>query len=358
MAGRRCTVLPEHYERTSTIVCETDAIEPPVGELAYSGDVTVNIANQFTAISPTKFTYVDPKLFQIHPRSGPRSGGTVLTITGRYLNAGSSPSVNIGTSPCTIIGRNASEIVCSTSAATLLDKMKVRVTLDRGEKVLEDVLFEYVADPQITKVWSFGSGQTDNRPRGTPSGGSVVYVEGTNLDVASRPQIVFAFGGKEYTGPCEVISSKHMECRTPQAMDLANLTTKYYTARMDGERPLEVDYGFVMDGVMPLRNLTRAEGKTFDKFQLYPDPVVRNFTDANGIKYHKSEYLFIEGENLNQAYKMEDYVVEVGMSFCNITSLSRKQLTCRPPDNEPTARGPDGQARIGALPEVRCVFHF
>ena len=42
--------------------------------------------------------------------------------------------------------------------------------------------------------------------------------------------------------------------------------------------------------------------------------------------------------------------------ICNITSLTAKQLSCRPPDSEPVAKGADGRPRIGSIPEVRVVI--
>lgn len=44
------------------------------------------------------------------------------------------------------------------------------------------------------------------------------------------------------------------------------------------------------------------------------------------------------------------------MGICNITSLSQKQLACRPPAAEPAARGMDGLPRIGAVPQVRVII--
>lgn len=45
-------------------------------------------------------------------------------------------------------------------------------------------------------------------------------------------------------------------------------------------------------------------------------------------------------------------MVEIGDSLCNVTSLSRQQLTCRPPTAQPPAKGPDGRSNPNELPEV------
>jgi plexin A len=45
-------------------------------------------------------------------------------------------------------------------------------------------------------------------------------------------------------------------------------------------------------------------------------------------------------------------LVEIGDSVCNVTSLSRQQLTCRPPVTQPPAKGADGRSNPQELPEV------
>lgn len=47
--------------------------------------------------------------------------------------------------------------------------------------------------------------------------------------------------------------------------------------------------------------------------------------------------------------------VRIGNSFCNVTSLSRQQLTCRPPETQPPALDREGQLNGEALPEVMVI---
>ncbi|XP_055342712.1 plexin-A2-like [Paramacrobiotus metropolitanus] len=351
VAGRRCSPIPDRYERTSKIVCQTDAVEQLQGDQILSGDVEVAIARQFTALSDSKFSYVDPKLASFSPKLGPKSGGTQLTIQGRYLNAGSRVVVTVGKNVCDVQRRNATTLTCVTSGAASISGGLIEVMLDRGRRQLEEQLFEYVTDPEVTRVNSFGSGQLNLGPRGTASGGSYIFVEGSNLNVIAQPRIVVHYNGRDYEGMCTASSDIRMECRSPAIPDLGSRSRRQRSV----ERPLELDYSFYLDGVQSVRNISKL-GQQFPKFKLYPSPVVANFSDPNGIKYHKSEYLFIDGENLDQSYRLEDYRVEIGMELCNVTSLTQRQLTCRPPDTEPAARGLDGQARIGALPEVRVII--
>lgn len=47
--------------------------------------------------------------------------------------------------------------------------------------------------------------------------------------------------------------------------------------------------------------------------------------------------------------------VRIGNSFCNVTSLSRQQLTCRPPENQPAAINENGDVDTESLPEVVVI---
>lgn len=309
VAARRCSPLPDRYERTSRIVCVTDSVESLLENQTLSGDISIDVSNQFSAISQTKFSYVDPRITGISPKSGPKSGGTKLSIQGRFLNAGSRVTANIGHMPCDVISRNSTQVTCITSASPNLDKYGVEMMFDRGRRMYDESLYEYLPDPEVVAVTSYGSGQINPGPRGTPAGGSYVFVEGSNLEEVSRPQIVVSYNGQDYFGECQALPANKMICRSPVAKELAGI----FRASRSVDRPVELDYGFIFDGVQAVRNISRlGQLVPYSKFQLYPDPSIANFTDANGVKYHKSEYLFIEGENLNQAYRMEDYSVEIG----------------------------------------------
>lgn len=44
----------------------------------------------------------DPVITSISPSYGPKAGGTLLTLTGKYLNSGSSRHISIGGKTCTL----------------------------------------------------------------------------------------------------------------------------------------------------------------------------------------------------------------------------------------------------------------
>lgn len=60
----------------------------------------------------------------------------------------------------------------------------------------------------------------------------------------------------------------------------------------------------------------------------------------------------VQGNNLDRACQESDVIVRIGTSFCNVTSLSRVQLTCRPPTDQPPAQDKNGNPDRGQIPQV------
>lgn len=119
-------------------------------------------------------------------------------------------------------------------------------------------------------------------------------------------------------------------------------------SKLDSDNPLRLEYGFRMDNVTGVQNLTMT--KDFTPFLLYPNPDFTAFDKE--VKYYKSDYLNINGQNIDRACQESDIEVRIGNSFCNVTSLSRYQLTCRPPETQPPALDASGQQNGETLPKV------
>lgn len=56
---------------------------------------------------------------------------------------------------------------------------------------------------------------------------------------------------------------------------------------IDAEQPMQLEFGFKMDNVSRVQNLSMQHGH----FLLYPNPVYEPFDEK--IKYYKSDYLTI-----------------------------------------------------------------
>lgn len=64
--------------------------------------------------------------------------------------------------------------------------------------------------------------------------------------------------------------------------------------KLDADNPMKLEYGFIMDDVTGVQNLT--SNKDFAHFLLYPNPIFKHFDKE--VKYYKSDYL-----NINVRYK-------------------------------------------------------
>ncbi|XP_067122896.1 plexin-A2-like [Centruroides vittatus] len=337
-----CIPYKELYEKTTTIVCQVESLHNVSSGLLtgqISGYVFVKVLNDYKAQSTFNYSFVNPRIINITPSAGPKSGGTHLHIWGRHMDAGSSVEACVGGLPCHIIKREPEVAECITSPAHNVKKGTVRMKFDNGLRVYEKE-FEYVDNPTISSIESGPSGQR-GIPKGIPSGGIMITVKGTNLNAVVAPKMYVMYEGEEYRSEsnCKVESPKEMKCESPPIP---------YAVKED--EILELDYGFEMDNVEQVRNISSKP--EFPKFQMYPDPKYEPFSEKDHIKYYKSDYLTINGKNLDRASQEIDVIVRIGTEFCNVTSLSRSQLTCRPPTSQPPARGLNGSPDKKKIPYV------
>lgn len=128
-----------------------------------------------------------------------------------------------------------------------------------------------------------------------------------------------------FLGQCEHISGTELTCDSPVIDADSSI--------LNADSPTQLEYGFHMDRVASVQNLTQLQLRPFE---LYPNPVYLPFEE--NVKYYKSEYLTINGRHLDRACKESDVLVTIGEGICNITSLSRQQLTCRPPPDTQQTR--------------------
>jgi len=194
----------------------------------------------------------------------------------------------------------------------------------------------------IEHVSSGPSGQI-KVPKGIPAGGIRISVIGTQFTSIQTPNIYVVYNGEIYASQCRVQSDTEMECASP----VIEVDSKI----IEAERPMLLEYGFLMDNVLRVQNLSKIHN---NHFELYPNPEYFIFEER--VKYFKSEYLTINGRNLDRACKETDVEVKIGNGFCNITSLSRQQLTCRPPPEATATKsinGPEVIVRIGTSLEYR-----
>jgi plexin A len=359
IAGIDCLPYRDLYIDTQQIVCRVDG----PGTMAYRAGKIVVQVQDFRGESRGDFEFVDPAIHDFEPKFGPISGGTRVHIRGNHLNAGSLIRASINGLRCEILSTDVKDAFCRTSPSKTGNRGFIKMEFDSGERQLNSVQFEYVNDPKI----SFATSGINNElfPKGIPSGGIKITVRGENFKSIQSPNMYVYYRDRMFNSPCVIMSDIEMHCESPVIeMELAMVNgdspqtlqlngqrfkrSSDYNIRLSdfspvaqalsselateseikkwytGDHPIHLEYGFQMDDVIQTQNLS----KTMQPFQLYPDPIYFPFNER---KYYNSEYLTINGKNLDRACKETDVEVKVGDKICNITSLSRGQLTCKPP---------------------------
>lgn len=209
-----------NYEISVKIECRTGAVR---GELI----AAVKVGNDagYTE-SAVQFHYKDVQLVGLDPQQGPQSGGTQLSIIGRFLNIGSSITAYLDGYECAINVTQASStrLTCVTSAARQPERIRVlTLSIDGanrtfgcsgngvGGQLLQQTtaaskaasstrrnfvpnygsgpgmlaaygcsVYNYTVDPRIMQIKPLKS---------FASGGRMVTVHGTNLDAIQKPEI-------------------------------------------------------------------------------------------------------------------------------------------------------------------------
>jgi plexin A len=229
------------------------------------GPVIVKIED-FRGQSKETYKFVDPKIMSISPTHGPVSGGTRLSISGHYMNAGSRIQAFIDKLPCEINNTEHDEVLCITSASDRKRKGPLYMYFDNSMREYNG-FFEYVDDPKIESVESGVGGGQLKIPKGIPSGGIKINITGTNLGYIQKPEMYVYYEGKQYfSQACTILSQTNMVCKSPE-IDVP-------TGVLDAEKPLALEYGFRMDNVARVQNLTQQK---LHRFLLYPDPVYEVF---------------------------------------------------------------------------------
>lgn len=371
----------ENYEISVKIECRTGAVGQEL-----TAPVKVGNDAGFTE-SSVQFQYKDIKLEGLHPQMGPQSGGTKLSIIGRYLNIGSKIIASLDDYECLInvTQASSSRLTCITSAANQPEHItNLHLKIDGANRTYSCAtkkrhqtncsIFNYTVDPKIMQIKPLKSFST---------GGRMITVHGTNLDSIQKPEIeVYLNDERVNKSTCFVISTSQMECPSPSVAgkfllyknDVENFkninklskrespfTTIGYFSTIAGigsdlttfkirETQLTLQISFNMDDVKTVKDLNKYFNSLRSTIVYVDDP--KYFSFPNSLKLYKGDTLVIEGENLNMASDETDVNVTIGQKQCNVTSLAMTQLVCTPPEHQPQSTDESGIEQSIDLPLV------
>ncbi|KAK6995420.1 plexin A3, partial [Biomphalaria glabrata] len=326
-----CAPHREQYSPSKRIVCQTRWRGQPA-----EGPVKVTIDQQSSQYH-THFKYQIPRLDDIEPKVGPKSGGSRVTIKGKDLDTGGLHEVAFNDIPCTVIQDRVtnSSIECITKkVGHAQHKQSIKVFFDKQEYQLANKIFFYKEDPTITRISPLES---------ILEGGRTLTVTGTDLTVIQQPKM-FAYvpnlsGGLDKTNctMCQVMNDNVMRCPTPSLVDALKNIIRSKRSSEQTDRTSNtikaVYLGFIMDDVMSVRNLSSVPNLNF-KLLYFSNPRIYNFTEPNGVKILKGDSLIIEGSDLNIAADKSEVSVMLGNYPCNVTTFSQSQIVCKLPSSQ------------------------
>lgn len=326
-AGRACA-RPTSTVRGTGVTCVLTA--PGPGEMRprtanVSGPVIISYgASSLTVESAQTFRLVYPEITDVSPSCGPLTGGTLLTVRGRQLNAGSLVTVTVAAAadgepassvPCEVVARYVDRILCLTGSSDRPAVGVVRALFDGKLRVQDGpdgpLTFTYSAEPALT------AGQ---RFEGIASGGTAAPVRGTGFTCVSDAIMYVDRDGVRRLGAshCRPVNDTFMVCGTP---------------RLDGPTgaggsPERLRFGF---------RVWHADGHVSDMgpqpdtdgYVAHSDPVLVDFSvSATG------RTVMISGLDLGRGYRAADVAVvrfanNLSSVACNVTAITQRHIVCK-----------------------------
>ncbi|XP_062328311.1 macrophage-stimulating protein receptor [Osmerus eperlanus] len=254
------------------------------------------------------FTFVIPNITEIQPNYGPRVGGTLITVTGPHLDAGSSRKVTLNGEPCpirsfTVPRGNVSSIICLSQPISEVRDVPLSVFIDKSP-VLTTKVFYYRENPEITAVL----------PDCSFDRGSKIIIEGKNLDSVYRTIIRFKPNEshlKPVMTECKGKSKPtEMECTSPA---------------FPRDEPEEGELSFDMDGAVQLWN------REFS-YHPYGKPIPFE-TEGHVLSlYPGQDEVSLHHQKLNLVSSCMTITMTVGGVDCGAKVLDN-EITCRIPKN-------------------------
>ncbi|KAH0616588.1 hypothetical protein JD844_027808 [Phrynosoma platyrhinos] len=264
-----------------------------------SFNVSSTVSNGQVNASFSTFSYVDPIIRSISPTYGPRYGGTLLTLTGKYLSSGNSREVYVGRKQCSITRVSDNIIECYTPLQREVSECHVRMKIDSAFRSAGH--FTYREDPAVSKIYPAKS---------FLSGGSTITAQGINLNSAFSPKMVITVPklGRNFTLACNHHSNSEIICCTTPALETSTLTLPFVTKVF-----------FIFDGVI-------SSGFNFDYVK---DPVF-TISEKPLLISKGNQIIVVKGNNIDsEAIKGE--VLKVGNKNCENITLKLQSVFCTVP---------------------------
>ncbi|KAM8936479.1 hepatocyte growth factor receptor isoform 1-T1 [Lycaon pictus] len=294
--GNESCTLTLSESTTNMLKC---TVGPAVNE---HFNISIIISNGRGTAQYSTFSYVDPIITSISPSYGPKNGGTLLTLTGKYLNSGNSRHISIGGKTCTLKSVSDSILECYTPAQATATEFPIKLKIDLANREMNS--FSYQEDPIVYAI---------HPTKSFISGGSTITAIGKNLNSVSVLRMVIDVHEtrRNFTVACQHRSNSEIICCTTPSLQQLNL-----------QLPLKTKAFFMLDGI---------HSKYFDLIYVH-NPVFKPFEKPVMISIGNENVLEIKGNDIDpEAVKGE--VLKVGNKSCETIYSDSKAVLCKVPND-------------------------
>lgn len=268
-------------------------------------NVVYGFGRNFTVTSAQIFRFVNPLITSISSVCGPVKGGTLLNMTGEYLDVGGAVRVSTGENvTCEGIAVDRNRILCKTGPSHNAITARIKVEYDQNFWMyVENTSFAYSGDPVLD------AGQ---RFEGVVSGETKVPVRGKHFSCMGNASFYVDQDGTRHWTGCRVENDTYMVCRAPRLGPLPARNTA----------PVALHFGFRVDFMDHVIDLSPQPD--YPSFTLYPDPVYADF------EIHNRSVVVINGHDMDRGYRANDVTVwfRNHTGNCTVTRIARDQIVC------------------------------
>ncbi|CAG2203346.1 unnamed protein product [Mytilus edulis] len=350
-------------------------------------DASMDDAQCFT---DSKMTNCTPEIYQLNPLSGPLGGGTILTISGKYIGSvNDSISIDISGVRCrnVTIGKPYFNLTCVTGKINTNQANGIFVSVNSKTFNDSDNSYFSYKNPTIldfSPTKSFLSGNT------------TVTIKGPNIGFEGRNRYNISFCDMYNCIACstfpDTFSSNYIKCKTGNSSKTRNMTrlqvkiddltmlqfngtfrylpdpkfnifNRSPKAQLSGGATFTIrGEGFYNDKHCDILEDTSVVCKTpqnrrnqpnnqtvhvhFDDLTLpvnveyVEDPTFEKFPVV--YEYDKESSIQIKGRNILSGARLEDYRIHVGLDgSCLLTDIDMQLITCFPPKSVPRTNKTD-----------------
>ncbi|MEQ2252147.1 hypothetical protein ILYODFUR_018706 [Ilyodon furcidens] len=248
----------------------------------------------------------DPIPDGVQPSKGPKAGGTLITITGRFLDTGSKEDVqvNIGGMDCAV-EHFGTAIICRTGEYRLekvpSDHLPVRIQYGKGTTKSVLSAFQYLENPIVL----------DHQPRGSfICGGRNIVVTGSGFDLIQTAMIKVQGDNSSYVEHAHEKNDTLIQFQSPAVSSSLSQNVRTYIQ---------------LDNWM----------KELKPFDYHPNP---SFNELKKKVITETSIIIVTGRGFSRAMTAKEAQAFVGDVQCQVNTLQDEKLFLDPPSTPPRAR--------------------